>query len=212
MKPNKMQYVLLAVLVLGLGGLTIVYASLTQKLEIRSTAAVEGNTWNVQFDELVDGAVETAKTTGAAVVESQPTLGTASITDLDVTLSKPGDTVTYTFKIANKGTIDAEIADYKINSIADGITVTGSGDSADADAQLVRDNLIFTLTYADATTAEETGSVIAMGTPVAAGQELKAGQEVTVKLTVGFNQAATAVPANDVTIAGLDVDIDYLQD
>lgn len=207
MKPNKMQYVLLAVLILGLGGLTVVYASLTQKLEISSTASVVGNTWDIHF---ANGT--TPVKVGAAEITTAPKLDNTKITELAVSLSKPGDTVTYTFDIVNAGTIDAIIDEYVINTITNGIVCTDhAGVTDSADAQLVCNNLVFTLTYAENTSTAQTLNEIAIGTPVAKDQVLKAGQDVSVMLTIGFNQAATAVPANDVSITGLDVDIDYLQ-
>ena len=207
MRPNKMQYVILAVLVLGLGGLTVVYASLTQKLNISSTAEVVGGTWDVHF---ANG--QAPEEIGTAKLTKAPKLENSQITELAVSFTKPGDKVNYVFDIVNAGSIDAKIDEYTINSVANGIVCTDANGSTDsADAQLVCNNLEFTLTYAEPTTVDQTENIIAAGAPVAQGQIVKANKDVTVVLTIGFKPTATAVPANDVSITGLDIDIDYLQ-
>lgn len=205
MGSEKVRNVLLGVLVVGLIGLTVAYASLSQRLDIKSTATVKSSTWKVKFANL-----SAESTVGTANVTTQPTLTDTLVSGLNVELTKPGDAVSYTFDIVNEGTIDAKISTYKINSKDDGIVCTDATASTSSEsATTVCNGLTYTLVYANDTTADATGSVITAGTPVAQDQELKAGQSATVKLTVSFD--SETVPTSDVTVTGLDAYMIYEQ-
>ena len=205
MGSEKVRNVLIGVLIAGLIGLTVAYASLSQRLDIKSTATVKASTWAIKFANL-----SAANTVGTARVTTQPTLTDTLVSGLDVELTKPGDTVSYTFDIVNEGTIDAKISTYKINANGDGIVCTDADASTVSDsATTVCNGLTYTLTYTSDTTADQTGSVITAGTPVAQDQELKAGQTVKVTLTVSFD--SEKVPSSDVKVTGLDAYMIYEQ-
>jgi len=204
---NRVKNVLLLVLVVGLVGMTSAYALLSQRLEINSTATVKGSTLDVHF---VQESLSQPILAGQAEVTTAPSLSATTLDELDVTLTTPGDSVSYTFDISNAGSIDAKISEYKINQNGDGIVCTGNGSSAQTDADTVCNGLTYTLTYAENTTEEQTENVITAGTAVAQDQVLKAESTVKVKLTISFN--GTTVPKDDVTITGLDAYMIYAQD
>lgn len=206
MKNNKAKNILLLVLVLGLGGMTIAYAMLSQQLNIESTAKVKASSWDIKFANL-----STASKQGATNVVTEPTLTDTLISGLNVELSKPGDSLTYTFDIVNNGDISAKIGTYTLNQINSGIVCTGTGDTATTDSELVCNNLNYSLTYTNATTTAQTGSVIEAGTALAADQELNAGKTVNVTMTISLNSDMTTLPSNDVTIDGLDAAVIYQQ-
>ena len=99
---NKIKNIILAVLVIGLVGMTIAYAGLTQQLNITDNKADVKTTWKVLFNNTV-----TATPTGTATVDTQPTVNGArtQISGLRATFKKPGDKVVMTFKIQNEGNI-----------------------------------------------------------------------------------------------------------
>ncbi|MBP3635261.1 MAG: hypothetical protein J6J17_02215 [Bacilli bacterium] len=202
---NKVKNTILIILAIGIVGMTIAYAALSQTLNITSTAKVKASTWDVHF---ANGG--TVGTTGSATVATQPTLANTTISGLVVELTKPNDKIQYTFDVYNAGTIDAILSTYTLNSKGNGITCTDSeGSTTSSNATTVCNNLTFTLTYTNNTTAAQTGTVITAGSPVAKNQQLKARQKVNLTLTVSYS--GNSVPSSDITIGGLDASLIYTQ-
>ena len=199
---EKTKNVLMALLIVGIVSMTIAYAALTQRLNINSNAKVlsKSTTWNVHFTNL-----SAPSTTGYAQVKSGEGLvldsSSTTLSGLTATLSAPGDSVSYTFDIINEGTINAKINTNGVHlaSVANA-TCSGTAATETADCALVKNNLTYTLTYTNPS-----------GT-ITAGDTLAAGATRHCILTITYNSSATDVPANDVTISGLDSYIDYIQD
>ena len=63
---------------------------------------------------------------------------------------------------------------------------------------IVKDNLVYTLTYDDGTTVQK-------------GDELAQGATTTLKLVVGYNENASVLPTNAVSISNMDVTFVYGQ-
>lgn len=205
MKNEKIKNVILGVLLVGLIGMTTAYALLSQRLDINSTAKVKSGSWDIHFANLVKGDV-----TGNAVVKTEPTLSNTSIQGLDVELTKPGDSVVYTFEIYNSGTIDAKISSFKINSVSDGIVCTdAAGQTSSEDATNTCSNLNYALTYAEDTTEDATENIISAGSSISEDQMLLAGQKVKMKLEISYT--GSFVPGDDITVTGLDSYIIYEQ-
>ena len=106
----------LAVLGVLLIGMTIAYAALKTNLSISGIA----NTPAVDWDIKITDWAESSKSTG--VVVEGPTITDTLITNLSITLPKPGDSIVYTFKLVNNGTIDA-----KLNSFDGGFVCAQTG-------------------------------------------------------------------------------------
>ena len=102
MKGNN-KNVVLAVLGVILLGITIAYAALQTNLSINGTAQSPQVTWDVEIDNWAQSSISGSPTITA------PTITGTSITGLGVNLTKPGQSVSYTFKIVNKGSIDAKL-------------------------------------------------------------------------------------------------------
>ena len=192
MKENKKtlySFVALA-LVLSVIGISVGFAAMSTQLDLNGTASVVPATWKIKFNNLSSPAI-----TGGATVVTAPTITSDThIGNYEVQLSKPGDQVVYTFDIQNTGSIDAELSTYTFATP----TITGTGTSAAADETTVRSNLVYSLTYAD-------------GSAINVNDVLNAGDTVSLKLTVGYNATATALPVNTVTITGMDVTFVYGQ-
>ncbi len=157
-------------------GLSIGYANLSETLRINSKTTLEGSTWKIEFEN-----VGTPTLNGTAAIVTPASL-TATIISLDVSLTKPGDSIIYTFDVTNKGDIDA-----KLSAIP---TITGL-DEATAN------NINYTLTYAN-------------GGALTANDELNAGDTKNLKLTIVFNSTATTVVATD-TILNINASLVYVQ-
>ena len=111
----------LAVLGVVLLGMTIAYAALQTNLSIGGTISSPQVSWDVHITNWSQSS-----TTGSPVI-TDPTITNTSISGLGVSLPKPGDSVTYTFKIKNYGSIDA-----KLNAApTGGFTCTGGKDCSD---------------------------------------------------------------------------------
>jgi len=193
MKDNrKVLYGLVALaLVLSVVGISVGFASMSQDLTISGTTEVVPATWKIKFADLSSPTIA-----GTATVEEPPVItGDTHIGDYEIKLAKPGDSVTYTFKVVNQGTIDA-----KLTSLVKAVpTFTASGtNNAASDTTTVQSNLVYTLTYSD-------------DSAISVDDELDANDSVTLKLVVGYNANATALPQDSVTISGMDITLTYGQ-
>ena len=101
----------LAVLGVILLGMTIAYAALQTNLNIGGTVNTPAVEWDVHFANFAEGTKNgSASGPSAATIEENTTA--TSISNLAISLPKPGDSISYTFKIVNNGTIDAKLNNY----------------------------------------------------------------------------------------------------
>ena len=106
-KERRTKALVIVVLLIVIAGLTVAFAALSATLNINGTAYLDAAKWGIKFENLsepVKGG--TATTTGTAKIEESKS---AEITDINVSLSTPGDKVTYTVDLVNEGTINAKI-------------------------------------------------------------------------------------------------------
>ena len=194
MGNNKTKYITLGIaLVAFLLCGTIVFASFTQQLDIQGKATVKKSSWSIKFANL-----QPVVKTGTATEVTEPTINTndTKISEYDVTLTTPGDSVSYSFDVVNAGTFNAKISSITIPTPS----CEGNGTNAATDATNVCDNLTYTLTYAD-------------GSPIAVGDALNAGATKSLKLTLTYSSSITAnlLPTDDVAISNLAIAIIYAQ-
>ncbi len=192
MKGNtKFIYGVVAIaFLLSVAGISIGFAAMSSTLTVSGQAEVVPASWKIKFKELSSATIAGA----AEVVTAPQIVSDTHIGDYDIKLSKPGDSVTYTFKVANEGTIDAELSSYTFATP----TFTGTGATASADETIVRNNLVYSLTYSD-------------GTAVQVNDELAKETSKTLKLTVGYDANATDLPTAKVDISGMDITFTYSQ-
>ena len=217
---NKVKNVLLLVLAIGLIGMTGAYALLSQQLQIRATGSVKGASWDVHIENLTGPSYSSAKYgstsestgatgTAAASVTQTPSVKTTSIEGLAVQFTKPNVSVSYTFDLVNAGTLDAILDSYYIAAKTGdhAFTCTGTGDNAVADAELVCNNLTYTLKYTDGGADVAATNTLDKAT-VSGNTSTPTRRNVTLTLTLA--DMAT-LPTNDVTVSGLNVDFNYVQ-
>ena len=192
-KQRKVKTLSIVALIVAVLGLTVAFASLSQTLTINGTAKVETATWDIKFANL-----SAATKTGAAEVTTEPTLqdDSTALKTFAIKLTKPGDSVTYTFDVKNSGTIDAIITGIvpeTIKPVCTGVSAT----NAEADAKIICDGLTYSLTYTD------DGKAVAKNDTLAAGE--------TKNLTLKLAFESDSLPTDDVNISGLDIALTYGQ-
>lgn len=188
---NKVQNILLAVLAIGLIGLTVAYAALSQTLKITGTAKVASQTWSVHFDNLKQSTKTGYATYDGATLVTDSALTT--ISGIAGTLKTPGDSITYTFDIVNDGTIDANLESI-VNYPS---TLTCESDDSE-NATAVCKDLSYTITYSD-------------GTAIAANDVLKSGDTKSAKLIVTYASDSTTLATKDITVSGINATYNYVQ-
>jgi len=190
-KERRIKVLSVVALVVAVLGLTVAFAALSTTLTINGTASVDAATWDIHFENLSEG-----KTTGSAVVNQEPSISgekSTIIGDYDVTITKPGDSVSFTFDVKNTGTIDASLSE-----LTKALTPTCTSNSAvDEDESIVCDGLTYTLTYTD------------NETPVAKSDTLNQGE--TKNLTLKLAYDSDQVPSDDVEISNLGITLQYTQ-
>ena len=194
MDRNNRGYRTIAIIALCLSVLclSVGFAAFTQSLAITGTGEFNPGTWDIKFKNL-----SAPVTTSGVTVVLAPTLnGTSTaIGSFDVSLTEPGDSIIYTFDIANDGNVNAVLGTF---TKAASPTCTGTGTTAVADASIVCSNIIYTLTYT-------TG-----GAPVNTGDTLSAGDTKNVTLKLEYPTGAT-LPEAKVEITDLGITLLYKQ-
>lgn len=190
-------------LLVAVVGMTIGFAAFSTTLNIQGTGKVKASKFSVIFSNLDTPATRT----GSANEVTAPTIqaGSTVISNYNVELTAPGDSISYTFDITNNGTYNAAITGITMAGKNEAtLTVTGTGETATADEAKVRPKLEYTLKYAEGPKA---------GQDVAIGDEL--AKDATVKVTLTLRYVPfddqTLLPENDVTISNLGVSIVYGQ-
>jgi len=106
-KERSVKILIISILFMLIAGLTVAFAALSTTLNIKGTAYLDAAKWGIKFENLSEPVkVGNASTSGTAKVEETKS---AEITGINVSLSIPGDKVTYTVDLVNKGTINAKI-------------------------------------------------------------------------------------------------------
>ena len=106
-KERRTKALVIVVLLIVVAGLTVAFAALSTTLNINGTAYLDAAKWGIRFENLSSPTkIGSATTTGTAKIEETKA---AEITDMNVSLSIPGDKIVYTVNLVNKGTINAKI-------------------------------------------------------------------------------------------------------
>ena len=190
---NKIQNIVLGILAVGLIGLTVAYATLSQNLTINGTAKVAAATWDVHFETMSAGTA-----TGYATI---PTSGKLAISGTTIsgnigTLKAPGDTITYTFNVKNAGSINAKISSITAPKLT--CTPANTGGS-----QTVANNVCANLTYTIEYTSESP-KTIAVGNTLTSG----ASKNITLKIV---NSSDATLASEDITVTASPMIINYVQ-
>ena len=119
MSNRKISIIIVIVLVVAIVSLGVAFAAFSTTLNITGHATVESTSWNIVFEGITNENILDAPTlTGRAAVTTVPTIknNATEISSYAVTLQAPGDSVTYNFKVHNKGSFAASVTSIVINS------------------------------------------------------------------------------------------------
>ena len=182
------------IVVIGLiaivAALSIGYATLSQTIQINSSAKINAGTWNV--NTTLTSSSTPCTYNGTAISGITPTIsgtGTITITIPQVSLSLPGDTVVCTVPIKNNGTINAELNYLNVTAP----TISNNSYSSLFTASVAYDGVTYT------------------GNNPSLGLALNTNATKNVVITYTFSAAATTVPSSAVTLTGLQVALNYQQ-
>lgn len=185
-KVKLMGGAVLALAVVTLFG--IAYAAFTQNLRINGSATTVATSWDIHFENLrpVDGENNvtglingTAKQLTAPAIDSNAT----TIENYSVSLTSPGDSISYIFDVRNAGDYNAKIASLgNIDEAGNIVTPVCkvNDDATNTNAVNVCKYLTYTLKYYDTTNNVAT-------TAVSVDDTLTAGQTRTMILTLTYN-------------------------
>lgn len=186
---RKTRAIAIVALLIAIVGVSVGFAAMSTTLRINGSATMDTAHWKIRFKNLSNPTIA-----GQAAVLQAPQLSDTVIETYSVKLTRPGDSVTYTFDVTNESTdMDAIIGTFtKPNPIC-----TGSGTKKDDDESIVCGNLVYTLKYTNG------------GALVKKDDTLNAGETKNLTLTIGYE--GNTLPTNDVEITGLNIAIVYDQ-
>lgn len=192
-KRNTIIFTVVIAAIAAVTAVGIAYAAFSKQLNINGNAKVTASSWKIKFSNLAEVA-----TTGTAKEITAPTINEedTKIGDYSVSLTNPGDTVTYKFDVVNEGTFDAKISSVNIPTPS----CTGTGETAVVDGNNVCSNITYTLTYDDGTNVQENDT-------------LNQGETKSMVLKLKYSDSTTSeqLPKNDVAISNLSTIIVYSQ-
>ena len=120
MKDRKTMIVIIIALIISIIGLGIAFAAFSQTLTINGNATVEATNWEVVFEGMTSAStIDIPTTTGTAQEITRPTIknNATEISTYSVSLQTPGDSVTYNFKVHNKGSFAANLGTLTISGV-----------------------------------------------------------------------------------------------
>ena len=214
MRDKKLTITIIIVLMISVIGLGIAFAAFSQTLTINGTGTVESSSWSVVF-EGADGSntIGAPTLTGTATEVTRPTIknNSTEISNYAVTLKSPGDSVTYNFKIHNKG-------DYAANLTSLTIAGVDRPSSPVSGASLVTDSSTYSsnrLTFNNTQYTFYYTSDNATVGYLAPKDCLEPGESVNVSLKIIFvyqdNSYTRILPSTDVVLDNLGVSLTYTQ-
>ena len=128
-------------------GLTVAFAAMSKTLTINGTAEVANSKWDVHLATNEDGSINMDEwqnnylsEIGNGKLTKLPIISSTTVSDFEVTLTKPDDEVKLGFLIKNDGTMNAKLADIEIKE------PVCTSNTNPADAQIVCSNLKYEVT------------------------------------------------------------------
>ena len=111
MNQKKQRTLAIFALAIALVATTVAYAALQTTLQVSGNVTKKGGTWAINIQN-----ISSVTTTGSAKMTTKPSVSGTALS-FDAQLTKPGDTISFTFDIANTGSVDAimQIRDIVMN-------------------------------------------------------------------------------------------------
>ena len=181
-KSVNYKLALIVALIVSTVAITIGYASFSEALKINGDAIVNHSSWVIKFTNLQPASL---KGTAEEITPPEIDAKATTLSGYNVKFTTPGDSVSYTFDVANEGTFKGKITSLDIATPI----CTGNGDNAVNDASNVCNHLL------------------------SVGDLLNSETSKTLLLTLTYKDDITAeeLPNNDVAVSNLAVTINYGQ-
>ena len=183
---------LFIVVVIGL-----VYATFTQSLNINGTANVRNSKWKIYFSKIekYGSWSETAiELTSPVINQDNPT----TIDDYVVSLTTPGDSISYLVEVTNDGDYDAVLSDYTIN------TPRCKANDSESDTSAINtcSKLNYSIKYQSGASLQKNIDI------------LKSKQKAYFILTLSYANFddASLLPTDNVLVDNLGVELVYTQE
>ena len=121
-KTRKVKIISLCALLVAVLGLTVAFAALSQTLTINGSATVDAASWSVRFLTSEEGGVGAFKvpsiaTNGDGTINENVTITKTSITNVNMSVTKPNDMAMISNLFVNEGTIDAKLVSYELPTL-----------------------------------------------------------------------------------------------
>ena len=202
---------LITLLIVSCVALSIGYSALSTTLKINGVASVDGMSFKIEFQNLSEASL-----TGSAVKITDPVISEdkTELKSYNVNFLDPGDSISYTFQIANNGTINAKLSEIVKDTIS--CEGYGNGEQATIDANNVCANLEYTLKYANEEKHYNDNNLnVSMSNDIEVNDVLNAGDVKDMILTLKYKSpvdgATIEEPQDDVSISGLGISLTYSQ-
>ena len=202
---------LITLLIVFCVALSIGYSALSTTLKINGVANVDGMSFKIEFQNLSEASLtgNAVKITDPVISEDKTELKSYNVNFLD-----PGDSISYTFQIANNGTINAKLSEILKDTIS--CEGYGNGEQATIDANNVCANLEYTLKYANEEKHYDDNNLnVSMSNDIEVNDVLNAGDVKDMILTLKYKSpvggATIEEPEDDVSISGLGISLTYSQ-
>ena len=202
---------LITLLIVSCVALSIGYSALSTTLKINGVANVDGMSFKIEFQNLSEASL-----TGNAVKITDPVISEnkTELKSYNVNFLEPGDSISYTFQIANNGTINAKLSEIVKDTIS--CEGYGNGEQATKDATNVCANLEYSLKYANEEEHyDDNGSPQNFSSYPEVNDVLNAGDVKDMILTLKYKSPVDGVtieePQDDVSISSLGINLTYSQ-
>ena len=196
---SKSKTTLIAVLLIGIVSMTIVYAALSQQLNISGSAKVQAKSqsWNIHFTDITSGSkVVTggyASTTSSNISYAS---GNTTATMPAVTFKAPGDSVSFYFDVLNEGDITGYLN--TINSIVVPDGTIEQGTLSSVDQTYFKGGIIATLTHAD-------------NSSLTLNESITKTNRIHLKLTLTLDSSLTRLPESEITFSNISTSLIFGQ-
>ena len=213
-KDKRLTILIILIVILSLIGIGIAFAAFSQTLTINGSAEVEASSWQVVFEGMTNvNTIDAPTTSGTASELTHPTIknNSTEIGTYSVSLKTPGDSITYNFKIHNKGDFAANLSSLTISGVNRPASPV-SGSSLVTDSSIATANAK-TLAKVEYKLYYAIDNTLVGQNP--ARDCLEAGESANVSLKITFSTKSetdtSILPSSDLVLDNLGVSSTYTQ-
>ena len=213
-KDKRLTILIILIVTLSLVGIGIAFAAFSQTLTINGSAEVEASSWQVVFEGMNNvNTIDSPTTTGTASEVTHPTIknNSTEISTYSVSLKTPGDSITYNFKIHNKGDFAANLSSLTISGVnRPSSPVSGSSLVTDSSIATANAKTLAKVEYKLYYTIDNT--LVGQNS---ARDCLEAGESANVSLRITFSTESETdtrvLPSTDLVLDNLGISSTYTQ-